>query len=183
MLFPTIRFAIFFALVLPISWLLMPKPTRWHVFMIAASFVFYAAWNTHYALLLALSIVGNQVMANVIDRSVGERRRRRWLVVAVAGNLAVLGWFKYSGFLADSTSNALAWFGVHWRPPIPNLLLPIGISFFTFQALSYVIDVSREKVRPARFLDFAVYLSFFPHLVAGPIVRASRVPSTAPPTA
>jgi D-alanyl-lipoteichoic acid acyltransferase DltB (MBOAT superfamily) len=173
-LFPTIRFAIFFALVLPTSWLLMPKPVRWRVFMIAASFVFYASWNRNYALLLAGSIVGNQVMANVIHRAKDDRGRHARLVVAIVGNLAVLGWFKYAGFLADSTASGLEWTGIHWRPPIPNLLLPIGISFFTFQALSYVIDVSRRVVRPARFLDFAVYLSFFPHLVAGPIVRASE---------
>jgi alginate O-acetyltransferase complex protein AlgI len=173
-LFPTIRFAIFFALVLPTSWLLMPKPLRWRVFMVAASFFFYASWNRNYALLLAGSIVGNQVMANVIRRAKDERGRRIGLVVAIVGNLVVLGWFKYAGFLADSTASGLEWTGIHWRPPVPNLLLPIGISFFTFQALSYVIDVSRRVVRPARFLDFAVYLSFFPHLVAGPIVRASE---------
>ena len=174
MLFPTIRFAIFFALVLPASWLLMPKPVRWRVFMIAASFFFYASWNSHYALLLAGSIVGNQVMANVIDRARSDRARRAALVATIVGNLVVLGWFKYAGFLADSTASGLEWTGIHWRPPVPNLLLPVGISFFTFQALSYVIDVSRRVVRPARFLDFAVYLSFFPHLVAGPIVRASE---------
>jgi D-alanyl-lipoteichoic acid acyltransferase DltB (MBOAT superfamily) len=174
LLFPTIRFAIFFALVLPASWLLMPKPVRWRVFMVAASFVFYSAWNTRYALLLAASIVGNQVMANVIHRAPNERARRTGVVVAVTANLAVLGWFKYAGFLSDTTASALDWIGIHWRPPVPNLLLPVGISFFTFQALSYVIDVSRKKVRPTRFLDFAVYLSFFPHLVAGPIVRASE---------
>jgi D-alanyl-lipoteichoic acid acyltransferase DltB (MBOAT superfamily) len=173
-LFPTIRFAIFFALVLPTSWLLMPKPVRWRVFMIAASFFFYASWNSHYALLLAGSIVGNQVMANVIHRAKDDRTRRAALVAVIVGNLAVLGWFKYAGFLADSTASGLDSIGIHWRPPVPNVLLPIGISFFTFQALSYVIDVSRRVVRPARFLDFAVYLSFFPHLVAGPIVRASE---------
>jgi D-alanyl-lipoteichoic acid acyltransferase DltB (MBOAT superfamily) len=173
-LFPTIRFAIFLALVLPTSWLLMPKPVRWRVFMIAASFFFYSSWNSHYALLLAISIVGNQLIANVIHRAKDERGRRIGLVVAITGNLALLGWFKYAGFFADSTASGLGWVGIHWRPPIPNLLLPIGISFFTFQALSYVIDISRRVVRPARFLDFAVYLSFFPHLVAGPIVRASE---------
>jgi alginate O-acetyltransferase complex protein AlgI len=174
LLFPTIRFAIFFALVLPTSWLLMPKPVRWRVFMIAASFFFYVSWSRHYALLLAGSIVGNQVMANVIHRAKDDRARRAALVAAIVGNLAVLGWFKYAGFFADSTASGLEWIGIHWRPPIPNVLLPIGISFFTFQALSYVIDVSRRVARPARFLDFAVYLSFFPHLVAGPIVRASE---------
>src|SRR4051794_38759585 len=153
----------------------MPRPTRWRIFMVLASFVFYAAWNTHYALLLAVSIVGNQVFANVVHRAPDEHARRRRVGIAVAANLGLLGWFKYIGFLADTSESALRLFGVHWRPPVPNVLLPVGISFCTFQALSYVIDVHRRRIRPAPLLDFAVYLSFFPHLVAGPIVRASEL--------
>jgi len=173
-LFPTIRFAIFFAIVLPVSWLLMPRPLRWRVFMVAASFVFYGAWNRNYTLLLAASIVGNQFFANLIHRARDDRGRQVRMAIAIAANVAVLGWFKYAGFLADTTSSALGWLGIHSRLPVPNVLLPIGISFFTFQALSYVIDVGRQRIKPVRFVDFAVYLSFFPHLVAGPIVRASE---------
>ncbi|MEY2569902.1 MAG: alginate O-acetyltransferase complex protein AlgI, partial [Acidimicrobiaceae bacterium] len=174
MLFPTIRFAIFFALVLPTSWLLLPHPRRWRVFMLLASFVFYASWNNGYVLLLAGSIVGNQLFARRIARTEGPPRVR-WTGLAVAANLAVLGWYKYAGFAADSTSTFLGWFGIDAHIEVPNLLLPVGISFFTFQALSYVIDVHRRRCEPASFLDFAVYLSFFPHLVAGPIVRASEL--------
>jgi D-alanyl-lipoteichoic acid acyltransferase DltB (MBOAT superfamily) len=93
--------------------------------------------------------------------------------VAVVANLAALAWFKYAGFFALSTQSLLHFIGLPWRLPLPEVVLPVGISFFTFQALSYVIDTARGTVQPVGLLDFAVYLSFFPHLVAGPIVRAS----------
>jgi alginate O-acetyltransferase complex protein AlgI len=173
-LFPTFRFALFFAVVLPASWLLMPHAKRWRVFMIAASFVFYGAWDWRYTFLLAGSIVANQLFAVRIDRSGSPETRTRWTAAAVVVNIGALGWFKYAGFLSDSAGGVLDGVGLGWDPPIPQVVLPIGISFFTFQALSYVIDVHREKLHPARFLDFAVYLSFFPHLVAGPIVRAAE---------
>jgi D-alanyl-lipoteichoic acid acyltransferase DltB (MBOAT superfamily) len=174
-LFPTIRFAVFFCLVLPTSWLLMPRPVRWKAMVLVASFVFYGAWDWRFAFLLAGSIVANQVFAVGIQRRIDDdRARKRWTAGAVAANLLALGWFKYVGFLAESADGFLRWFGVGWDVPIPDVALPIGISFFTFQALSYVIDVSRRQLRPVRLLDFAVYLSFFPHLVAGPIVRASE---------
>jgi D-alanyl-lipoteichoic acid acyltransferase DltB (MBOAT superfamily) len=173
-LFPTIRFAIFFAVVLPASWLLLPHGRRWRVFMVAASLVFYASWNDRYVLLLAASIIGNQALALRIHRADGQLRRA-WTALAVTLNLAALGWFKYAGFLSESASSLLGWLGVDWHLPVPNVLLPVGISFFTFQALSYVIDVSRRKIEPADPLDFAVYLSLFPHLVAGPIVRAREL--------
>ena len=174
MLFPTIRFAIFFAVVLPASWLLLPHGRRWRVFMLAASLLFYASWNDRYVLLLAASIIGNQALAQRIHRSEGPLRKG-WTVLAVVLNLAPLGWFKYTGFLSESASSLLGWFGIDAHLPVPNVLLPVGISFFTFQALSYVIDVARRKVEPAAPIDFAVYLSFFPHLVAGPIVRAREL--------
>ena len=174
MLFPTFRFALFFAVVLPANWLLMPHPRRWRFFMLGASLFFYAAWDWHYAFLLAGSILLNQFMAVRVDRSATEQARSRWTAVAVAANLGALGWFKYAGFLTESSDGLFERAGLGWDVPVPNVVLPIGISFFTFQALSYVIDIRRQKLHPVPFLDFAVYLSFFPHLVAGPIVRAAE---------
>jgi alginate O-acetyltransferase complex protein AlgI len=173
MLFPTLSFAVFFAIVLPVSWLLMPRRVRWRLFMVAASWLFYAAADWRFVALLACSTAANFFLANIIDRQSG-RRRSASTGVAVAINLAVLGWFKYIGFLALSSQSILNLLGLPWRVPLPEVALPVGISFFTFQALSCVIDTSRGKVRPISLLDFAVYLSFFPHLVAGPIVRASE---------
>jgi alginate O-acetyltransferase complex protein AlgI len=173
-LFPTIRFALFFAVVLPASWLLMPHPVRWRLFMVGASWFFYAAWDWRFVGLLAGSTLVNQVAAVLIDRVPGERARRQRLAVALAFNLGVLAWFKYVGFFVDSSYGVLRVFGFDGDAPYVHVVLPIGISFFTFQAISYIVDVYRRKIRPAHPLDFAVYLAFFPQLVAGPIVRAAE---------
>jgi alginate O-acetyltransferase complex protein AlgI len=173
MLFPTLSFAVFFAIVLPASWLLMPHRVRWRLFMVAASWFFYGTADWRFVALLAWSTLANHIFARQIYRS-PARRRSVWTAAAVTVNLAVLGWFKYVGFLALSGQSILNLVGLPWKLPLPEVALPVGISFFTFQALSYVIDTSRGKVRPGSLLDFAVYLSFFPHLIAGPIVRASE---------
>jgi D-alanyl-lipoteichoic acid acyltransferase DltB (MBOAT superfamily) len=175
MLFPTYEFAVFFVVVFVASWLLMPRPALWKPFMLAASYFFYGYLDPRFVLLLAGSTVFNQVMAEVLHRAPHGGRRHNVLTgVAVAGNLAALGWFKYYNFFLDSVTSLLG--KVHLSAPLPLLqvALPVGISFFTFQALSYVIDVSRRAIEPAKPVDFAVYLAFFPHLVAGPIVRASE---------
>lgn len=174
MLFPTVRFAIFFAVVLPVSWLLMHERTRWRAFIVVASYFFYGSWDWHFIFLLAGSTLGNQGFAHLIERSPTDRARKGALGLAVAANLSLLGWFKYYDFFVNSSSNMLGWVGVHWDAPLKQIVLPVGISFITFQALSYVIDTYRRQIKPVPLLDFAVYLSFFPHLVAGPIVRASE---------
>lgn len=174
MLFPTVTFAIFFAFVLPASWLLMPHGTRWRLFVIAASYFFYGYWDWRFAFLLGASTLWNQVWAHTIHRLRGDRSRRIALIAAVAGNLGVLGWFKYYRFFTVSATNLLGELGIHVSPRILSVTLPVGISFFTFQALSYVIDVYRREIEPVSFLDFALFVSFFPQLVAGPIVRASE---------
>jgi D-alanyl-lipoteichoic acid acyltransferase DltB (MBOAT superfamily) len=173
MLFPTLSFAAFFAVVLPVSWLLMPNRVRWRLFMVAASWFFYGAADWRFVPLLAGSTVVNHYFARRIDRATGQARKT-WTIVAVTTNLVVLAWFKYIGFLSLTSQSSLRFLGIHAHLPLPEVLLPIGISFFTFQALSYVIDTSRRKIKPVSLLEFAVYLSFFPHLVAGPIVRATE---------
>jgi alginate O-acetyltransferase complex protein AlgI len=175
MLFPTYEFAVFFVLVFVVSWLLMPRPALWKPFILVASYFFYGYLDPRFVFLLAGSTVFNQVMAELLHRAPHPGRRHDVLTaVAVGGNLAALGWFKYYNFFLDSVTSLLA--KVHLSAPLPLLqvALPVGISFFTFQALSYVIDVSRRAIQPAKPVDFAVYLAFFPHLVAGPIVRASE---------
>ena len=112
-------------------------------------------------------------MAFNVDRTEG-RSRRWWTGAAVAINLGALAWFKYVGFLSTSATSLLNYLDLGIHLPVPKVLLPAGISFFTFQAISYVVDVKRRKLHPVGLLDFAVYLSFFPHLLAGPIVRASE---------
>jgi D-alanyl-lipoteichoic acid acyltransferase DltB (MBOAT superfamily) len=173
MLFPTVSFAVFFAVVLPASWLLMPHRTWWKLFLVGASWFFYGCAGWGFVPLLAASTVVNHFLAFNIDRTEGQTRRW-WTIAAVAANLAGLGWFKYIGFLTTSTTSILDHLGLGVHVPVPKVLLPAGISFFTFQAISYVVDVNRRKLHPVGLLDFAVYLSFFPHLLAGPIVRASE---------
>jgi alginate O-acetyltransferase complex protein AlgI len=173
-LFPTVTFAIFFSIVLPLSWLLMPRGTRWRIFMIAASYFFYGYWNPKFVLLVVASTIWNQAWGTAIFRLRDARSRRAALTVAIAGDLGLLGYFKYAQFFEVSARNAFVHAGIHLNPEIIRVTLPIGISFFTFQAMSYVIDIYRQNFEPVSFLDFAVYISFFPHLIAGPIVRASE---------
>jgi D-alanyl-lipoteichoic acid acyltransferase DltB (MBOAT superfamily) len=172
-LFPTIQFAVFFPIVFILGWLLRPYPTRWKVLMVIASFVFYGWWDWNYTFLLGASIVANHLFAKAILPA-REPVRKVIMFAAVAVNLGVLGYFKYYGFFVTSVVDGFGDLGIEVSPPLFEVILPIGISFFTFQALSYVIDTYRGKVEPVSLLDFATYLSFFPHLVAGPIVRASE---------
>src|SRR3954462_6872117 len=182
MLFPTVQFAIFYPLVLGLSWLLMPRPTFWKPFILVASYIFYAYANWKFCLLLGGVTLGNQAAAKLIGSGADERRRKWITGVAVALDLAVLGVFKYYGFFVQDVGDVLD--AVHLGLPIPllTIALPVGVSFFTFQAISYTVDVSRRLIPPASMLDVAIYLSFFSHLVAGPIVRAREfLPQLATP--
>jgi D-alanyl-lipoteichoic acid acyltransferase DltB (MBOAT superfamily) len=173
LLFPTFTFAAFFAVVLVLHWALHRRPLAWRVFILVASYVFYGYWDWRFVFLLGGSTVANQLLALGIDRARSEGAKRAVAALAVVVNLAVLGFFKYYGFFADSLRATFGRMGLP-SPPLLEIILPVGVSFFTFQALSYVLDIRRCQLRPVRLIDFAVYLSFFPHLVAGPIVRASE---------
>ena len=175
MLFPTATFALFFLLVLPLSWLLMPDPPRWRVFMLVASYVFYGWWDWRFCLLLAASTIVNQMLAVAVFRSATIGAKKLLVGAAVTYNLAVLFVFKYFDFFVSSFRNGLADVGIHVSPGLIGVALPVGISFFSFMALSYVIDVYRGDTTPTTLAKFAVYLSFFPHVVAGPIVRAREL--------
>jgi alginate O-acetyltransferase complex protein AlgI len=174
MLFPTITFAVFFMIVLPVSWLLMPRRRRWKLFMLAASYYFYGYWNWRFVFLLAASTVASQYLAQRIHAAKEDRAKRLWLTAAVIANLAVLCAFKYYDFFVTEAQNVLSNLGLDLSPGLLSVTLPVGISFFTFQALSYVIDIYRGTLKPGRLIDFAVFLSFFPHVVAGPIVRPAE---------
>ena len=175
MLFPTATFAIFFMVVLPLSWLLMPRGERWRPFIIAASYVFYSAWDWRFVFLLAASTLWNQVFALAIHRRTDRRTKKLLVAGAVAGNVALLGYFKYFGFFVTSTSNLFAFVGIDVPLDARSIILPVGISFFTFMGISYVVDVYRGDFEPVGLGKFAAYLSFFPHLVAGPIVRPGEL--------
>ncbi len=172
MLFPTIDFGIFFGIVFLGHWLLNPHPKLWKTFMVVASYVFYGWWNWHYIFLLGAATVTAQAGAAAVNRTESLRAKRWILGATISSLLGLLVWFKYYGFLSLNLDNTLHALGLSAPIPLMQVILPVGISFFTFMAISHVVDVYREQIEPAGWLDFAVYLSFFPHLVAGPIVRA-----------
>ncbi len=175
MLFPTATFAFFFLVVLPLSWLAMADVRRWRALIVVASFVFYGWWDWHFIFLLGGCIVWNYLLALQIYRAAEERARKGWLILAVAGNLALLGYFKYYDFFVSSAHNLANQVGIGLPLSTRSIILPVGISFFTFMAISYVVDVYRRDFDPVTIGRFAAYLSFFPHLVAGPIVRPGEL--------
>ena len=172
MLFPTTDFAVFFVVVFTASWLLRPYPRAWKWMILLASYVFYGWWDWRFVALLAASTVITQSGAQAAARS---RPGKAALAVTVGLQLGLLGWFKYYGFFTVNVANALHRAGLGSPLPVVQVALPIGISFFTFMGISYVVDCHRGQLQPAGWLDAAVYLAFFPHLVAGPIVRGSEL--------
>ncbi|MFC5346216.1 MBOAT family protein [Brevundimonas staleyi] len=174
MLFPTLAFGVFFLFVYFTAWSLDRENGRRKLFLLLASWFFYAQWDWRFVALLIASAVLNWGVAVLIDRS-DAQRRRKWLVgLGVAANLLILGFFKYYGFFVEQAGDLLSRFGWERDLPLLEIVLPVGISFFTFQGISYVVDVHRGKTPVAKsLLDVMLLMSFFPHLVAGPIVRAS----------
>jgi alginate O-acetyltransferase complex protein AlgI len=174
MLFPTAVFAVFFLCVFAGNWLLADRRTLRKLFLLASSYVFYGWWDWRFlALIIACSLV-NHAAAKGMARS-GDRlgARRAILMAVLIFDLGVVGFFKYYKFFVLSAYSALHSLGLPCSLPLLDVILPVGISFFTFQAMSYVVDVYRRELEPAHSaLDFSTYLAFFPQLVAGPIVRA-----------
>jgi D-alanyl-lipoteichoic acid acyltransferase DltB (MBOAT superfamily) len=179
MLFPTVQFAVFFVVVFTLNWLLRPYFTVWRIFLIGASWLFYAAFRFTLLPLLIVSSVGNWLAGHAIVAALGPSGEKtsasKWVVrVAVGANLAVLVYFKYLLLIERTVLNS--WLNLDMSTTfVENIILPIGISFFTFHAISYVVDLGRGTIRrPMSLLDFLLYMAFFPHLVAGPIVRAAE---------
>ena len=174
MVFNSYTFLIFFVVVLaihhlPISWRLKKLN------LLLASYLFYAAWNIAFVPLLWISTLVDWFVGRRLTDAEGPRTRRSLLVLSLCVNLGLLGFFKYGGFLLDGAILGLALLGVSYAPAAPSIVLPVGISFYTFQTLSYTLDIYFRKIRRwDSFLDYALYVTFFPQLVAGPIVRASH---------
>ena len=175
MLFPTVDFAIFFVLVFVGHWLLNHQSRAWKWFMIGASYVFYAWWNWRFVFLLVGVSLLAQTGAIAVARTRSPRARLVVNGIAVTGLLLPLAFFKYYGFLAVNVTNVLGSLGLESSIPLIQVVLPVGISFFTFMAIAYVVDVYRGDFEVASWTDAFLYLSFFPHLVAGPIVRPNEL--------
>lgn len=173
MLFTQLEFPIFLVAVLICVWLCRTHITR-NSLLLVASYYFYAYWDYRFCGLLLLSTVVDFVVAKQMFRAQTTSTRRSLLLISLAVNLGVLGFFKYFNFFIDSARPLLESIGMSGQTL--QIILPVGISFYTFQTLSYTIDVYRGVLKPVnRFLDFALYVAFFPQLVAGPIVRAREL--------
>ena len=151
----------------------MPTWSQRKGVLLVASYIFYAAWNPPYVVILLFSTTLDWWLAKLIWRAASIPKRRRLLIISLVANLGLLAFFKYDGFFLGNFSAAINVLGIDYAPPAWNIVLPVGISFYTFASLSYTIDVYRGEIdADASFLDYALFVSFFPHLVAGPIVRA-----------
>jgi len=173
--FNTYLFGCFFAVVLAVHHAPLPWTAR-KVCLLVFSYVFYAAWDPPFVILLWASTVVDWFVAKAMAASDQPRRRKALLGISLTFNLALLGYFKYAGFLARTWAELASAIGLSWTPGELGVALPIGISFYTFMTISYTIDVYLRRAAPARsFLDYALYVTFFPHLVSGPIVRATEL--------
>jgi len=172
MLFHTWVFLIFFVVVYPV-YLLLRYTKHYNVWLLLASYVFYGWWNPLYLLLIVYSTLVDYFAVN---HMAAGGRRKLWLWVSIANNLFLLGFFKYAGFVTENINALLAGLNIGYQVPAPGVLLPVGISFYTFQSMSYTIDYYRGKIkREPSLLRFATFVSLFPQLVAGPIERAKHL--------
>ena len=175
MQFNSYLFACFFAVVLAVHHAPLPWIVR-KIALLAFSYAFYAAWDPPFVLLLIASTIVDWFVAKAMAAAQARARRRALLGVSLVFNLGLLAYFKYAAFATRSFAELLGSLGIAWTPVAPDVVLPIGISFYTFMTISYTIDVYLRRSPPARhFLDYALYVTFFPHLVSGPIVRATEL--------
>jgi D-alanyl-lipoteichoic acid acyltransferase DltB (MBOAT superfamily) len=176
MLFNSYAFALFFAALFPTYWLMARWPRAQNVLLLGVSYYFYSRWDARFLSLLILSTVMDFACGLWVSREEDPRRRKTVVALSMALNLGMLGFFKYYNFFAESLHEALAGAGLSISLGTLRVALPIGISFYTFQSMSYVIDVYRREIPPTRnIVQFAAFVSFFPHLVAGPIMRPTTL--------
>ncbi|MEY2933303.1 MAG: hypothetical protein RL033_4052 [Pseudomonadota bacterium] len=174
MLFNSVEFVVFFAVVYT-AYLALERRAQ-NVLVLLASYLFYGWWDWRFLSLIWLSTIVDFLAALGMERAPHRERRRLWLLLSLGFNLGLLGTFKYLGFFASSLSDALAPLGYTLDLRFSELVLPVGISFYTFQSLTYTIDVYRGELRARRnLLDFALFVAFFPQLMAGPIERAQHI--------
>lgn len=177
MLFNSFTYALFLPLVFLLYWLPFKRiRLGWqNVILLVSSYFFYCCWDWRFAFLIAFTSASSYFSAQFIEKAKVERRKL-WLAINLIVNLCILGFFKYAGFFVDSFRALMSLFGLSIEGPALQIILPVGISFYTFQALGYTIDVYRGKLPASRnILQFFTFIAFFPQLVAGPIERASRL--------
>ena len=170
MLFVEPLFLLFFAVVFALYWM-MPWNVGRKLFLLGGSYLFYAAWDWRFLGLILASTLIDFIIGQCIEKD--RARKKLYVTISLVSNLGILGIFKYFNFFIESAIDFAAVFGAELNHTTLNIILPVGISFYTFQTLSYTLDIYRKKLKPQKnIVDFALFVAFFPQLVAGPIVRA-----------
>ncbi len=177
MLFNSLEFLLFLPSVFLIYWLVLKNNLKsQNFFILISSYVFYGYWNWRFLSLLLLSTLVDYTIGILLDKELLPNKRRLLLWLSITFNLGMLFFFKYHNFFIDNFTNAISFFGYPIKTESLHLILPVGISFYTFQTLSYTIDLYKRKIKPIKdFIAFAAFVSFFPQLVAGPIERAKNL--------
>lgn len=177
MLFNSIDFAIFLPIVFILYWFVTNKNLRLqNALLLVTSYFFYACWDWRFLFLLIFSTLLDYYTGLKMQDAKDQKRKRFWFWLSITVNLGFLGMFKYYNFFAESFSEAISHFGIQVNTWTLKVILPVGISFYTFHGLSYVIDIFKDRIKAERnFIDYAVFVSFFPLLVAGPIERATHL--------
>lgn len=175
MLFNSLSFAIFLPIVFALYWLTKTRRKQ-NILLMIASYYFYACWDWRFLFLLAFSTFLDYYTGLKIEKSQKKSSKKFWFWLSVGVNLGFLGFFKYYNFFAESFAELFAGFGFQINPWVLKIILPVGISFYTFHGLSYVIDIYKERIKAEKsWIDYALFVSFFPLLVAGPIERATHL--------
>ena len=177
MLFNSLSFLIFFPIIFTLYWSINKQNIKLqNLLLLGASYYFYSCWDWRFLFLLLFSTALDYFTGIKIKESNDERNRKFWFWLSIGVNLGFLGVFKYYNFFATSFAESLSYIGLHISPSTLNIVLPVGISFYTFHGLSYVIDIYKRRIEPERnFVDYSLFVSFFPLLVAGPIERATHL--------
>ncbi len=177
MFFNSIDFAVFLPIVFALYWFVVNRDLRLqNLLIVGASYLFYGWWDWRFLSLILLSTVVDYTIGLRLQQEADNQIRKRWLWLSLSVNLGLLGFFKYCNFFIETFTTAFSFMGVPLSTNSLDIILPVGISFYTFQTLSYTIDVYRKKLAPTTdFIAFAAFVSFFPQLVAGPIERATNL--------
>lgn len=177
MLFNSLDFAIFLPIVFVLYWFVANKNLKLqNLLIVVASYIFYGWWDWRFLSLIFFSTLVDYLVGLALSKEDDQRKRKLFLWTSITTNLGLLGFFKYYNFFLENFTKAFSLFGMEIQSSSLNIILPVGISFYTFQTLSYTIDIYRRKLEPSRdFIAFAAFVSFFPQLVAGPIERATNL--------
>lgn len=174
MLFNSMQFLIFFPLVV-LGYIIIPPKLR-YIYLLFVSYIFYMGWNPKYALLIAISTIITYFCGIFLNKASSLNIKKAIIAIGFSSNIAILFFFKYFNFFMDSIDSILDFFNISVSPPPFDVILPVGISFYTFQALGYIVDVYRENTKAEKnFLKYALFVSFFPSLITGPIERSENL--------